>query len=89
MFLTRKAVVRLCIALRLSFRNLSRHLLSLISYRGPCALEVPYGNKADAKKDRRLYARFGKMLKAEQAHGYLKGIYCLSAREDTADTYKI
>ncbi|CAE7888648.1 unnamed protein product [Symbiodinium sp. KB8] len=43
---------------------------------------VPYGNKADAKKDRRLYARFGKMLKAEQAHGYLKGIYCLSARED-------
>ncbi|CAE7728975.1 unnamed protein product [Symbiodinium sp. CCMP2592] len=43
---------------------------------------VPYGKKGDAKKYRRLYARFGKMLKAEQAHGYLKGVYCLSARED-------
>ncbi|CAE7215118.1 unnamed protein product [Symbiodinium natans] len=43
---------------------------------------VPYGNKVDSKKDQRLYARFGKMLKAEQAHGYLQGVFCLSARED-------
>ena len=45
-------------------------------------LQVPYGNKADARKDQRLYANFGKMLKAEQTQRYLRGVYCLSARED-------
>ena len=38
---------------------------------------MPYGHKADARKDQRLYRRFGDLIK----HLNARAVYCLSARE--------
>ncbi|CAL1160314.1 unnamed protein product [Cladocopium goreaui] len=48
------------------------------SHRPLIITSVPYGKKADARKDQRAYKRFGQLIRSMD----VRDVYCVSARED-------
>eukprot|EP00435_Cladocopium_sp_Y103_P014260 s2763_g3.t1 len=48
------------------------------SHRPLIITSVPYGKKADARKDQRIYKRFGQLIRSMD----VRDVYCVSARED-------